>query len=136
MTDVEWDAAKFVRLRQAKAQLRFQPHVGGPRSGRHGSGFFLCMEDRDYTPVGAFASFMSQSASMHSADQRQSINHKDALLPDGVGSAPNTPIRISMRAPATAEAHEEYMRNAYPDVSQTHEEHSVTPTFEDLAGIP
>lgn len=136
MTNVEWDATKFVQLRQAKAQLGFQPSVGGPASGRHGRGFFLCMEDNDFTPVGANAISMSQSSSMPSADRRQSVNHNNALLPDAVGSTPATPIRTSIRAPATSETHDECIRNTYPFVSQTRAEYTVTPTFEDLAGIP
>jgi len=57
MTDVEWDAVKLIKLRQAKAQLGLCPHVGGPRAGRHGSasffstGFFSsgCVE-KDHQP--------------------------------------------------------------------------------------
>jgi hypothetical protein len=47
MTEVEWDAVRFVQLRQAKAQLGFRDYVGGSRAGRHGYNFFTCMEDRD-----------------------------------------------------------------------------------------
>jgi hypothetical protein len=53
MNDVEWDATKFVQLRQAKAGLGLQRRVGGRESGRHGSSFFLCMDESDRTTVRA-----------------------------------------------------------------------------------
>jgi len=45
MSEVEWDAVKFVQLRQAKAELGLRSQVGGVASGRHGNSFFLCMDD-------------------------------------------------------------------------------------------
>jgi len=49
MTDTEWDAIKFIQLRQAKAQLGLRQQVGGSKAGRHGNSLFNCM-DRDRAP--------------------------------------------------------------------------------------
>jgi hypothetical protein len=47
MSDVEWDAVRFVKLRQFKAQLGLRDKVGGRRAGRHGYSFFNCIERDD-----------------------------------------------------------------------------------------
>jgi hypothetical protein len=50
MTDVEWDAVKFIKLRQAKAQLGLREKVGGTKSGRHGNSLFNCVGERESRP--------------------------------------------------------------------------------------
>jgi hypothetical protein len=49
LSDVEWDAFKFVQLRQFKAQLGLRDNVGGKKAGRHGYSFFNCIERDDRT---------------------------------------------------------------------------------------
>lgn len=44
MTDIEWDATKFVQLRQAKAQLGLRSQVGGAATGWRSGLFSTCVE--------------------------------------------------------------------------------------------
>lgn len=80
MTDVEWDATRFVQLRQVKARLGLRPQVGGAGSGRHSSGFMLCMADEDLFPTGSHVTTAP-------------------VGPLQIGALePTTPIQTSMRA--------------------------------------